>query len=80
MDRVRLNLLLNDASSAFEQVEAKMDCWFLDGFAPSKNPDMWSESLFRAIASLSHSQTTLSTFTCAGLVKRGLIQQGIHYR
>ena len=49
-----------------------VDAWFLDGFAPSKNPDMWSDELFSSMAKLSHLGTTLATFTAAGLVRRGL--------
>lgn len=53
-----------------------VDAWFLDGFAPSKNPDMWSDHLFQAMAQLSHRGTTLATFTAAGLVRRGLKAAG----
>lgn len=49
-----------------------IDTWFLDGFAPAKNPDMWTEKLFTTMAKLSHSNTHLATFTAAGIVRRGL--------
>ncbi|MCI5049905.1 MAG: FAD-dependent 5-carboxymethylaminomethyl-2-thiouridine(34) oxidoreductase MnmC [Rickettsiales bacterium] len=54
----------------------QVDAWFLDGFAPSKNPDMWSSDLFKAIADLSKPNTTFATFTAAGEVKRGLQSVG----
>lgn len=53
-----------------------VDAWFLDGFAPSKNPDMWTEALFRRMAQLSRPGSTAATFTAAGFVRRGLQDQG----
>ena len=53
-----------------------VDAWFLDGFAPSKNPDMWSQDLFNVMAKLSAPDATLATFTAAGFVRRGLIDAG----
>jgi tRNA 5-methylaminomethyl-2-thiouridine biosynthesis bifunctional protein len=52
------------------------DCWYLDGFAPSKNPDMWNENLFHLIAKSCKKDATLATFTAAGFVKRGLQSAG----
>ena len=53
-----------------------MDAWYLDGFAPAKNPDMWQIELFDTLAKLSKPGTTISTFTSAGIVRRGLIAAG----
>ncbi|MGK0442309.1 MAG: tRNA 5-methylaminomethyl-2-thiouridine biosynthesis bifunctional protein [Pseudohongiellaceae bacterium] len=87
-ESVKLHLLLTDASEGFEQClsthhpafsphyGAKVDAWFLDGFAPAKNPSMWSERLFELIRDLSKKNTTVATFTAAGIVKRGLQQAG----
>ena len=55
-----------------------VDAWFLDGFAPSKNPDMWTEALFSQMARLSKTGTTFGTFTAAGIVKRGLQDVGFN--
>ncbi|RXN73265.1 bifunctional tRNA (5-methylaminomethyl-2-thiouridine)(34)-methyltransferase MnmD/FAD-dependent 5-carboxymethylaminomethyl-2-thiouridine(34) oxidoreductase MnmC [Providencia rettgeri] len=54
----------------------KIDAWFLDGFAPSKNPQMWREHLFATMAKLARINGTFATFTVAGFVKRGLQQAG----
>lgn len=59
------------------QQKILIDTWFLDGFAPAKNPDMWSDTLFEHIRNHSHNDTTLSTFTASGLVKRGLESTGL---
>jgi tRNA 5-methylaminomethyl-2-thiouridine biosynthesis bifunctional protein len=53
-----------------------VDAWFLDGFAPRLNPDMWAVDVFERIAQLSHSQTTLATFTAVGEVQRQLKASG----
>lgn len=78
--RIRLLLLLGDAVESYTQLDTAVDAWYLDGFAPSKNPDMWSPELFREIARLSHPGTTFSTFTAAGIVKRGLKEVGFEVR
>ncbi|MBU2964972.1 bifunctional tRNA (5-methylaminomethyl-2-thiouridine)(34)-methyltransferase MnmD/FAD-dependent 5-carboxymethylaminomethyl-2-thiouridine(34) oxidoreductase MnmC [Amphritea sp. 2_MG-2023] len=74
--RIMLTLMLGDAIDCYRQLEARVDAWFLDGFAPSKNPEMWCAELFQQIGRLSHTDTTFATFTCAGIVKRGLRDVG----
>lgn len=74
--RVVLTLIVGDAVTLLEQLHANADAWFLDGFAPSKNPEMWQPALFAQMARLSHAETTFSTFTSAGLVRRGLTEAG----
>jgi tRNA 5-methylaminomethyl-2-thiouridine biosynthesis bifunctional protein len=78
--RIQLTLLYGDATQMLSQLNAQIDCWFLDGFAPSKNPEMWRDELFAQLGRLSHADTTLATFTCAGLVKRGLKAAGFEIR
>ena len=78
--RIQLTLLYGDATQMLSQLNAQIDCWFLDGFAPSKNPEMWRDELFAQLGRLSHAGTTLATFTCAGLVKRGLKAVGFEIR
>ncbi|RLU01644.1 bifunctional tRNA (5-methylaminomethyl-2-thiouridine)(34)-methyltransferase MnmD/FAD-dependent 5-carboxymethylaminomethyl-2-thiouridine(34) oxidoreductase MnmC [Ketobacter sp.] len=73
---ITLTLILDDASTGFSTLEGRVDAWFLDGFAPAKNPGMWQEELFQHIARLSHPRTTVATFTAAGVVKRGLQEVG----
>ncbi|MFC4655945.1 MULTISPECIES: bifunctional tRNA (5-methylaminomethyl-2-thiouridine)(34)-methyltransferase MnmD/FAD-dependent 5-carboxymethylaminomethyl-2-thiouridine(34) oxidoreductase MnmC [Rheinheimera] len=75
---VVLDLWLGDVNELLPQIplQNKADAWYLDGFAPSKNPDMWQDSLFHGMFRLSQPGTTVSTFTSAGLVKRGLAAAG----
>ena len=74
--RIVLTLLIGDALELLGQLDAKVDAWFLDGFAPAKNPDMWTPELFAELARLSHASTTLGTFTSTGYVRRRLNEAG----
>jgi tRNA 5-methylaminomethyl-2-thiouridine biosynthesis bifunctional protein len=78
--RVTLSLLIGDANKTLPQLNAQVDAWFLDGFAPAKNPDMWLPALFQQMARLSHKETTFATFTSAGEVKRGLQSVGFEVK
>ncbi len=68
---VRLRLLFDDAA-AFARETFRADAWFLDGFAPAKNPDMWRAEVLNAVAARSKPGARLATFTAAGAVRRGL--------
>jgi len=74
--RVVLTLMIGDVLDCLPQLDAQVDAWFLDGFAPSKNPEMWTDALFAELARLSAPGATLATFTSAGFVRRGLIAAG----
>lgn len=74
--RVTLTLLVGDVHEQLPALNTKIAAWFLDGFSPAKNPQMWTEDLFKQLARLSTTQTTLATFTSAGFVRRGLIDAG----
>lgn len=86
--RVQLKLWLGEAIDGFEQLRCshhclwqdrsqhRIDAWFLDGFAPAKNPDLWTDTLYGLLADLSQTGTTVATFTAVGAVRRGLIEHG----
>jgi tRNA 5-methylaminomethyl-2-thiouridine biosynthesis bifunctional protein len=74
--RVTLTLLIGDTRETLPQLEARVDAWFLDGFAPAKNPDMWQQEIFDQLARLSAPGCTVATFTSAGFVRRGLQAAG----
>ena len=69
-------LFYGDVRDGLQQVEGQFDGWFLDGFSPTKNPEMWQPSLFKNIARLSKQGANLATFTVAGAVRRGLQDAG----
>ncbi|MCP5335724.1 MAG: bifunctional tRNA (5-methylaminomethyl-2-thiouridine)(34)-methyltransferase MnmD/FAD-dependent 5-carboxymethylaminomethyl-2-thiouridine(34) oxidoreductase MnmC [Oceanospirillaceae bacterium] len=78
--RVVLHLFQGDVQDWLAECQHKADAWFLDGFAPVKNPEMWREDLYREIGRLSKPGTTASTFTAAGQVRRGLRGAGFQAR
>jgi len=75
-DRVALTIAHLDIAEALEQLDFVADAWFLDGFAPARNPDMWSPDVCAAIARHSTPDARLATFTVAGAVRRGLQDAG----
>ena len=78
--RVTLTLLIGDALEQLPQLDAQVDAWFLDGFAPAKNPDMWTAELFAELARLAAPDSTISTFTSTGWVRRLLNAAGFKMR
>lgn len=71
-----LDLAIGEVEWALSQWSGPADAWFLDGFAPSTNPDMWSDAVLDRIAALSAPDARLATFTVAGAVRRGLSERG----
>lgn len=76
--KVQLLLLFGDANETFQDIHATVDAWYLDGFAPAKNPGMWTDQLFDQIARLSKKGTRFATFTAAGFVRRALTKKGFN--
>ncbi|MAF32297.1 MAG: hypothetical protein CMF60_08845 [Magnetococcales bacterium] len=74
--QITLTLLIGDVAEVLKQSPQKANAWYLDGFSPSKNPQMWQQSLFDNMAKLSHPHATFATFTAAGMVRKGLAQAG----
>ncbi|KAB7622792.1 bifunctional tRNA (5-methylaminomethyl-2-thiouridine)(34)-methyltransferase MnmD/FAD-dependent 5-carboxymethylaminomethyl-2-thiouridine(34) oxidoreductase MnmC [Alkalilimnicola sp. S0819] len=79
-DGLRLSLHFQAVDQALAALRtgkaAGMDTWFLDGFAPARNPQMWTADVFHALARLSRAGARFGTFTAAGRVRRGLEQAG----
>jgi tRNA 5-methylaminomethyl-2-thiouridine biosynthesis bifunctional protein len=57
-----------------------IDAWYLDGFSPAKNPEMWRPEILAQVGRLSGEGTTFATFTSAGEVRRGLIAAGFEVK
>lgn len=75
--RVRLTLAIEDVAQALPQLPpASVDAWFLDGFSPAKNPEMWGDEVLASIARASRAAATIATYTSAGWVRRGLQRAG----
>ena len=52
-ERISLSLYFDDIEQALPQLTAPVHAWYLDGFAPARNPQMWSQSLFKTLRLLS---------------------------
>ena len=82
--RVRLTLWFGDVLAGLPELDggefSRVDAWFLDGFAPSKNPQMWQPLLYQQMARLSDENTSFATFTAAGDVRRGLQKAGFEVK
>ncbi|WP_111496348.1 bifunctional tRNA (5-methylaminomethyl-2-thiouridine)(34)-methyltransferase MnmD/FAD-dependent 5-carboxymethylaminomethyl-2-thiouridine(34) oxidoreductase MnmC [Marinobacter bohaiensis] len=78
--RVRLTLYQGEALEAWQSLDFTADAWFLDGFAPALNPDLWVDRLIDAVATHSKPGTTVATFTAVGAVRRGLQAVGFEMR
>ena len=74
--RVQLHLVFSDVIDALSCRELQVDAWYLDGFGPDKNADLWSDEVFQLIEKNSGQGATLSTYTAAGFVRRGLQTAG----
>lgn len=79
-DCVRVSVRFGDVNVLMPDMNETVDCWFLDGFTPAKNPDMWSDTVFQAMGDNSREGSRFATFTAAGFVKRGLMQAGFDVR
>lgn len=80
--KVQLTLIFADLHQALPQLSGPVHAWYLDGFAPSRNPAMWAPELFRQMRRLAicypYADTSVATFTAAGIVRRGLTGAGFH--
>lgn len=77
-ERFSLDLWLGDAQDIFPIIpKTHVDAWFLDGFAPSCNPELWEEHVLNHIIRLSGAGTTFASFSVAGVLKRGLKAHGV---
>lgn len=74
--RVELLLLFGPVDVMLNGLMADVDGWYLDGFAPSHNPEMWSAEVFSAIGERSRAGTRVATYSSARLVRDGLTKAG----
>jgi tRNA 5-methylaminomethyl-2-thiouridine biosynthesis bifunctional protein len=74
--QVALTFLFGDAAAMRGALEARIDAWYLDGFAPDRNPEMWSSAVMAEIARLSKPHARLATYSVAGEVRRNLAEAG----
>ncbi len=73
---VSVEVVIGDARLSLPEWTGQADAWFLDGFSPAKNPELWEPELMRAVADHTRPGGTAATYTAAGFVRRGLEAAG----
>ena len=75
-DTLELNVIIGDARETLPAWDGKADAWFLDGFSPAKNPELWSPDILRAVGAHTVKNGSFATYTAAGHVRRALADAG----
>lgn len=75
-DDVTLTVICGDACTNLSMSPERFDAWYLDGFAPSRNPDMWSAEILKAVHDHTRPGGTFATYAAAGFVRRNLVAAG----
>jgi tRNA U34 5-methylaminomethyl-2-thiouridine-forming methyltransferase MnmC len=73
---LHVEVVEGDARDTLPHWQGRADAWFLDGFAPARNPEMWAPELMAEVARHTAPGGTFATYTAAGFVRRGLEEAG----
>ena len=76
LDGLTIEVIVGDANKTLPTWPGCADAWFLDGFSPAKNPELWSPDLMRHVGRHTAANGTCATYTAAGFVRRGLEDAG----
>jgi len=71
-DTLKLTVVLGDARQTLPQWQGCADAWYLDGFSPAKNPELWGPALMQEVARHTAPGGTVASYSAAGFVRRGL--------
>src|SRR5690606_6657997 len=77
---VTLTVAFGRAETVAPLLRARVDAYFLDGFAPKCNPDLWQPALMHDLARLAAPDATLATWASAGVVRQTLSDAGFEVR
>lgn len=69
-------IVIGDARETLPKWRGTVDAWFLDGFAPARNPELWEPDLLAEVGRHTRPGGTCATYTAAGVVRRGLADAG----
>ena len=75
-ERVRLTVVCGTAFEEIGRFDGAFDAWYLDGFAPARNPDMWSAPLMQRLYEHTIAGGSFATYAAAGFVRRNLQAAG----
>ena len=73
---IEAEIVIGDARQTLPAWAGRADAWFLDGFSPAKNPELWADDLMGEVAAHTAAQGTFATYTAAGAVRRALSAAG----
>lgn len=76
LDSLHLRVIHGDARETLGAWDGQADAWFLDGFSPARNPELWQPELMAEVAAHTRQGGTAATYTAAGFVRRGLEAAG----
>jgi len=74
--RWQVEVLIGDARATLPTWQGRADAWYLDGFSPAKNPELWAPDLMAEVARHTAPEGSFATYTAAGFVRRGLAEAG----
>ena len=74
---LHFSLIKGDARETLCKMDRPADAWFLDGFSPAKNPELWDDALLREVGKQTAPDGTAATYTAAGHVRRALDAAGL---
>lgn len=76
LESISVDVILGDANQTLANWSGKADAWFLDGFSPAKNPELWNPALMAEVAAHTNAGGTVATYTAAGHIRRSLSSVG----
>ncbi|WP_298853717.1 tRNA (5-methylaminomethyl-2-thiouridine)(34)-methyltransferase MnmD [uncultured Ruegeria sp.] len=78
LETLQFEVIIGDARETLPHWTGLADAWFLDGFSPAKNPELWGAGLMQDVANHTVTGGTAATYTAAGFVRRGLEDAGFN--
>ncbi|MDX1958523.1 MAG: bifunctional tRNA (5-methylaminomethyl-2-thiouridine)(34)-methyltransferase MnmD/FAD-dependent 5-carboxymethylaminomethyl-2-thiouridine(34) oxidoreductase MnmC [Leptospiraceae bacterium] len=77
---VNLQILKGDALTNLKELETEIDCFYLDGFSPSKNPELWNKEIFFELARIGKENSSFATYSVSRSVKDALTESGFEWK
>jgi len=75
-----INIILGNAEETIKSIKEEFDAVFLDPFSPKKNPELWSLEFLKDIFAVMKKGAVLSTYSCAGQIRRNLVAAGFEVK
>jgi tRNA U34 5-methylaminomethyl-2-thiouridine-forming methyltransferase MnmC len=76
LEQVAVEVIVGDARAALPEWQGRADAWYLDGFSPARNPELWGDALMAEVARHTAAGGTFASYTAAGFVRRSLQAAG----